>query len=87
MTLSRDLPLLYSQLKREISSQAISKSFKVSGNSQCLWQKAPDFGGQKAKGICSMFMRGISGYFQNFLNYGCDSVFQSVPGGMSVINH
>ena len=54
MTLSRDLPLLYSQLKRKISSQAISKSFQVSGNSQCLWQRVPDFWGQKTKGICSM---------------------------------
>ena len=26
----------------------------------------------------------FSGYFQNFLNYGCDSVFQSVPGGISI---
>ena len=54
MTLSRDLPLLYSQLKRKISSQAISKNCQVSGNSQCLWLRIPDFGGQKAKGICSM---------------------------------
>ena len=78
--LSRDLQLICSQLKRKLSSRAISESFQVSGISQCLWQRAPDFGGQKANGICSMSLPRHDRNFQDIFR------ISSIAGATAFIN-
>ena len=76
-------------------SQAISESFDVSGYSQCLWQRVPDFGSQKPKGICFMShplrernfqdifrissIAGATELFNQFLEVGLCTVIHLVP--------
>ena len=67
MTLSRDLPPLHSQLKRKISSHAISKSLVILNASGKAFQI---LGAKKQKEFVpcrTLFMRGIFRIFSEFL--------------------